>query len=488
MAQSFIKKNALLAFIVFLSLSWAHSAYSLEDLQSNDERGNTSLKEENYGENIEAAKESETLAGARPQKKEMTFLTGGRVSATYKYYRNIDNQQSQTDFLKWSWSQEASYWLYLNYQSTHSVYVRLYDTYITRGVGDNYTGIGADHEGPSFSQAYYQLNLNKKFNTPLRLTVGRQYLFSGTGVAYAAIHDGFQIEGFKDPFYVKGFIAKTKPREDNIDYSVPGFDKEGERSFMGGEIAYTGVKNVSAYIFALNQHDLSSSNPENPRQNFHYNSFYSGCGFSMQPEDDWQIWSEFIQERGSGFTDSSRTSLRETKIRSWASVSGIQYTSQFVTHPTAGLSYARGSGDDDRTRITNTRGGDLDGVDKNFLYFGYYQTGYASQLRLSNLNIVKLEGSLKPLENYSFFNMQNIVLGSRYYHFFKDRSAGGVSDTEAIEDNKNIGDEFNLYINWKFYKNMLLNTRYGIFFPGEAYPEYSRDETHYFSTSVSYNF
>lgn len=457
------------------------------DSQATRESQNTYLREENRIVTIEQAKEVRLNVREEAMPAEdLIFKQGGWISSAYRYYKNIDNQDSKEDYLKWSWHQDAYFWLYWNYQSTHTVYIQFNDAYVNQGIGADYTGTRSDNDGPHLSMAYTQINLGRRYDTPVSVTFGRQYFSVGRGIAYAAIHDGLLTETSVQPFYIKGLLAKAKPREDNIDYSVPGFNKEGDRIFTGAEIAYAGNPDHSLYGFGLYSKDLSSSNPENPRQNYHVNSFYLGTGISSKLFKNFELWSEWISEGGTGFTDSSRVPLGKTNVKAWGMVSGAKYRFELPTHPVLEASFAHGSGDGDRTNVTNTTGGDLDGRDSNFLYYGYYQAGYAFQPRLSNINIAELGASFKPLEYFKPF--EQLALGAKYYFYWKDKADGGTSDTESTGNDGDLGREFNVFLHWKIYENCTLSTRYGIFFPGMAFPETTRDNTQYFYNSLTMSF
>ena len=463
------------------------SPLSAADANTN-ERQNTFLNEQAHTAKIEEIKESQphAAAAAGPAEDNVSQTFGGWFSTSFRYYDNIDNQDSLPDFLRWSWNQDLYLWYYLVYHSTHSVYFQLHNSYVDRGVGPTYNGIGADYEGPTISMAYYQLNLAPEFNEPLKCTVGRQYLFLGRGVAYSAVNDGVLLETLRADFYIKAFASKSQPRQDNVDFSRPGFDKEGGRFFAGGEISYLGIKPATIYLYGLYQKEISSENPDTPSQEFDYDSHYFGAGIAYKLFDALDLWSEAIVERGESFTDSSRTRLRHSDIEAWALLSGAKYRFEAPTHPIVETSYAYGSGDEDRTSVTNTVGGDTDGKDKNFLYFGYYLTGYALQPRLSNIHIAHVGASFKPLESWGAF--ENLAVGVKYFFYRKDRIAGGTSDLESTLPNRDIGEELNLFAHWKINSNILWSTQFGIFYPGDAYPETTHDHTKYLYSGLTYYF
>ncbi len=469
-------------------MSWPLKLHAADAASTGDQQ-NASVTEDLLATTIEQAKESkaqiknvEKLAG----KETFLIKQGGWLSSTYRHYKNIDNQKSLPDFLKWTWTQEAYLWLYLDYNATISAYVQAGDSYVDRGVGPTYTGIGADNNGPFISIAYSKINLKPQYHVPLTLSVGRQYLFLGRGLAYEAVHDGLLTEYTQAPFYVKQFISKTQPYEDNIDYSVPGFDKQGDRVFAGGEISYIGLKRTTVYAFGLLQMDNSSPEPDNQTQNFHYNSSYLGAGVSSRFVEPLELWLEWDSEKGRSYTDAARTRLEQTTIDAWAYTAGAKYHFDLPTHPILETEYAYGSGDEDRTNVTNTTGGDLDGHDKNFLYFGHYQAGYALQPRLSNINIWSLNASCQPFEWVP--SLKKTAVGTKYYRYWKDRARGGTSDLESTVSDKDIGEEVDVYVHSKINDNLTLSVRCGIFFPGGAFPENQRNTTQYFYTRLTLKF
>lgn len=445
------------------------------------------MKEEVRSFQIDEAK----ATGYAPKKKGLTadkfsFRHGGLFRTSFRNYKNIDNQKSLEDFLKKSWLQEAQFWMQMNYGSDYGAYFQLNNAYIDRAVGPTYSGIGADFKGPSVSTAYLKADL-EKHGLPLIATLGRQYFFLGRGVAYGALHDGLLLEkSGTGPIRIKGLIAKSKSREDNVDYSVPGFDKEGDRVFVGAEIGYSGLPNAFVYLYGLVQKDNASSNPENPRQNYRYDSQYLGSGLSVNFGENLESWSEIIGERGNSFTDAARTDLRETDINAWAFLSGLKYRPKLPTKPVLEGSFAHGSGDDDRTNVTNTEGGDRDGTDTNFLYFGYYLGGYALQPRLSNLNILQLGASFQPLEGLSAF--KKLAVGTKYYVYWKDEAEGAMSNARSSDADGDVGSEFDLFLHWSISKHYFFSMRYGIFYPGEAFSEEKRNNTEYFFSSVTFTY
>ncbi len=452
-----------------------------------DDRSSAALRVDNSLTAEEQQKESEKNLKHKKedQTKEPSFLFGGSFTSSYRYYKNLDNIEAEEDFLKWSWRQDLYLWAYYHYKDTVTVYARVYNSYVDRGVGQTYTGIGADYEGPALNALLVNINLNKISPIPGALTLGRQSLRVGRGVVYSDINDGAQAELVMGNLHFKFFGAKSRPREDNIDFSVPGFDKEGDRVFWGHETAYTGIPKTTVYGFALVQNDQSSENTDRPQQSFHYNSHYLGTGFTSKLGAN-ELWAEGSLERGETFTDASQTTLPKSKIKAWDALAGVKHRSTGFLKPVYETEFAAGTGDEDRLSVTNVLGGNTDAVDKNFLYFGSYAAGYALQPQLSNIMIWTLGASCQPLENVKMF--KDFAIGSKHYFYWKDQKRGLISDLESSGTETYVGEEWDFYMHWKVNEQLRWILRYGVFIPSDGYPATSRDDTEYFFLSTTYSF
>ncbi len=458
-----------------------------------DERQSTTLKEDAYSTTLDESKGAQAVGPAGADQKNsyalggLTGIYGANLSATFRWYRDIDNQDSNPDFLRWALEERAALWTSFALADWRG-FVRGSINNIDRGVGPTYTGIGADVEGPLLDLAF----VVKDFKTaagadPIRLTLGRQVQYVGRGLAYFAISDGVQVEIPNRAWAHKYFVAKTTPRLDNIDFSVPGFDKEGERFFYGGEWTLNVVPRISFYGYVVGQEDESGELPWDNPQPYHYDSFYYGSGFAANPFGRLQLWGEIVGETGSGYTDTLRSELRKTEVSAWAWILGGKHSwDQLPLKPTIEAEAAYGSGDGDRILVTNTVNGTTDVSDDNFLYFGYYGAGYAFQPRLSNLFVYSAGANLQPLEHVPTF--KRLLIGTKAYLFFKDEKEGGTSDFESVEDENALGQEWDVYIHWQLMQNLLWSFRYGIFMPAGAFPPDIQEPTQYFYSRLSWDY
>ena len=210
-------------------------------------------------------------------------------------------------------------------------------------------------------------------------------------------------------------------------------------------------------------------------------------GLSGKVSSSFSYWGEFIKEYGRSYADAAETSLKRCDIDAWAFDAGAKYKFDFYSHPVLEAEVAYGSGDEDRNRVTNTSGGNINGDDTNFLYFGTFNAGYALSPRLSNLYIYKVAVSFKPFEKISFIK-DNIALGLKFFVYKKDKKEGGIYDIDATEPENDVGEEFDFFLHWRMRPNLYLTAKYGIFFPGDAYTIENKDSSEYSYMRLRYLF
>ena len=427
---------------------------------------------------------------AIPLIKEKTWNleTGGWFTSLYVYNHDDDNNSETVDLVPNAWYQDFRLWAKLVYKQKASLYLRLKDTYVQREASDSYTGVGSDNSGPSLDLGYINLSLEDIINRTSNLIIGRQYLSLGRAISYNDINDGIQFTANFSNWNLKAFACQTRPYQDNLDYSVPGYDKNGERSFYAAQLDYLGIKDHILYTYFLIQRDRADEDPEDTAQEFDYNSEYYGLGATGKIFDKRiEYWAELIKETGEGYTDSSASTLTQADINAWGFDAGVKYRFDCWMHPAFDFEYAFGGGDPDRSKVDVTKsGGNTSGDDTNFLYFGGLYAGYALAPRLSNIHIYKLGTYFIPFEETKIGG--NIICGLKYYYYVKARSQGGISDLEATESDKDIGQEIDMYAYWKATANTYLSVRGGLFFPGDAYPPADDDCEKYILLSVTTSF
>jgi hypothetical protein len=413
-------------------------------------------------------------------KRGLVFDYGGWFNVRYLDYDEDDNDSSTPDTIDYTSFVDLRFWLKAtlrppleaSYENEHSLYLRLKDLYSeNRPV---HTAGGCDHDGPELDYAYLILDLR-----PYWLKIGRRYFSVGQGIAYSNVNDGIEFDLRFSNWGLKAFGSQTLANEENIDMSVPGYEKESNRYYYGLEYSYLGLPQQIFYAYALIQRDYSEEIPEDVNHDYDYDSEYLGLGAQGKLKSAFSYWAEIIRQTGQSLVYDNN---EKRDIDAWGSAVGVTYESDFYMHPSVTFEYAFGSGDKDRTSVTNTQNGNTSGRDKNFLYFGYIPTGYALSPRLSNLHLYRLGIRLNPLEKITLF--RNFTLGIDYYRYYKDEKRGGIYDPEASEDNDNIGSEIDVNAVWQILSDLRFTIQYGHFIPGDAYSVNSNDSEDYFSISA----
>lgn len=427
---------------------------------------------------------AETERRALESQKRFVLDYGGWSEYRFDDYTDDDNDASASDALDYTNSIDTRFWLKAilrpppdaSYKNVHYIYVRMREFFTSSDPSDKKWKNKQD--SPLVEYAYAVLDLN-----PIWVEAGRHYVSIGRGLAYSDVNDAVQVFLSVPDWRFKALASRTLPHQHNIDLSVPGSSAGSNRFFYGFEGAYRGIPNHNFYSFYLIQKDDSDEEPPDDLQDYDYNSQYIGLGAHGDIIKDLHYLAEVIRENG---TSRVSPSNEKVGIDAWAGMFEVAYDANIYSHPRISGRYAFGSGDKDRLSVTDTVGGNTSGIDRNFLYFGYIDTGYALAPRLSNLHFLKGTLSFTPLERWK--SLKNFTVTSSYYRYYKERAGGGISDTEATEAKGYIGEEVDVEIAWQIVSDLNCTLQYGYFFAGDAYPNTARDDEKYFSVSVVLTF
>lgn len=373
-------------------------------------------------------------------------------------------------------------WTQLGYKDIHDVYVRMRAEYLDWSDGDQPTDTPEDSwERPDLDQAFYTLHIDSLAcpgtetgarSWHLATTVGRQFIYLGTGMTYQQVNDGVVLNGNWRDFEFMGFAARTQFPQRNIDRS-PQVAENMDRHFYGGQVSYR-IGNHTPYAFGLVQRDHSPERPE-VLQEFDYDSEYFGVGVRGAILPTVGYFAEWVKEWGESFADigAGVTNNRED-IDADAANAGVRWLPDCWSHPRFEFQWTYGSGDDDRSRPSDTTGGNLAGTDDTaFNAFGFVLTGYSVAPRVTNIHVFRLGAAFHPLEKTRAF--KDFELGANYFYFTKSNDDGGISDFRATDGDDDIGHEADFYLNWRPLSDLTAQVRYGKFFAGKAYPDEDAD-------------
>lgn len=414
----------------------------------------------------------------------IAFDYGGWFNYRFDDYNDYDNDSSEPDDVDNESTWDLRLWAKAvlkpppdaGYENEHSLYIRLKNEYsFSEALG---IAQGWDHEGPDVDYAYLVLDLR-----PLWVGVGRRYFNVGNGIAYSDVGDGVELTLATQEHMLTGLLSRNLKNQENIDMSIPGYAQGSERYFFASQYTYRGIKGHDIYGYFVMERDKSDEKPGDPVHDFNYDSEYVGIGAQGDILPNLHYWSEIIRETGRSRVYPSNN---KKNISAWGGVFGSSYNFDFYSRPTILFQYAFGSGDPDRVSVTDTEDGNRFGKDKNFLYFGYLDTGYALSPLLSNLHIYKISASLNPIEAIRPFKDFKVTVG--YHWYFKDVSAGGIYDPQASNASHGVGSEVDIELFWQILSDLNCTVQYGHFIPGNAYPSSNDDSEDRFSISTIVTF
>ena len=422
---------------------------------------------------------------------------GGSERFYFTTYDDIDNA-GQSDKRRTMKSNNFNLWGNLNLGDIHNFYVRFKGEHIDYNQGDQYRSTENQfhwnlEEG--FDEGTYAISIDRviekylKYSMPvqLKLTVGRFSSYIGSQLAFVKKGNGIQLDGRSKWINFKLFGLRNLIDEENVDFSVPGF-RSSRRFFYGAEVNYNGFKKHIPYLFVLIQEDDSGENIEDLDQDYEYDSKYYGIGSRGEIIKNLYYEIEGIMETGRSFPEASAArgfSPDNEQIEAWAFDASLLYRYNILTHPNFRVEYATGSGDSDRAgNVVTTVPGNREGTtDRNFLNFGYIDTGFSMAPRISNLRMFKFGASFTPLE---YMENRNVNVGVDFFLFRKDEKKAEVSDSRADRPQRNLGKEFDVNITWKIFSDLSASVDYGRFYPGNAYSD--KDAKDYVSFTMILQF
>lgn len=382
-------------------------------------------------------------------------------------------------------------WSDFIYNNDHRIYIRLQTRYDDYSSSDSYGTRDYKYYSPRLDQGFYEVLLSNcindifdtKFPGSLKLRAGRQFLYVGQGLTYNQVNDGVKVSGDVKDISFKTFWSKTVHSQDNIDQSV-FVSSYTERYFWGAQVTLDTVFDKhQPYFYFVSQKDQTGERPDNPNQEYDYDSQYFGIGSTGKFPfiDKLRYNFEFVYETGRSCAIGS-SSIKE-KIRAHAVLAGLEYYAGGDWDARFTADYMYGSGDKDRASPTNTS--NMIGTDdEGFVYFGFIPTGYSLAPILSNLHIFRVGAAITPIKEKEYF--ESLKFRADVYYYTKDKRGGGIFDYTTNYSSNKIGWEVDFSVNWKIFSDLSFSLEYGMFFPGEAYADKAKRD--YFSFSLTLSF
>lgn len=387
---------------------------------------------------------------------------------------------------------DARLWLNFAIGDIHQFYSRFRFDVLDFNGGDSFDGNDADIIGPKLDQAFWRMNVSnqlEKMDKPLPLDLdfsfrfGRQFMYLGRGIAYSRVDEGLEMVLQNYDFSLKAIASRTQRHADDFDTSRPNPNRT-DRLFIGSQLTYKGLRKHYPYVFALIQEDENREDPDVPFQDFDYNTQYYGIGIYGDVIPNLRYWGEFMFQTGTTF-GSFATDDRDD-IDAQALNVGFEYYGQARCRPKFSVEYGWAEGDKDRKSVTETMFGNVSGTnDTQFFGFGYINTGYSFAPLFSNIHFIRFGTAFRPLVGvHEIF--ERMEIGANFFVYRKDAKSGAVSDFSADIPDVDLGNEIDLYLNWRVLSDVAIGLNYGVFNPGDAFSD--RGQRTFLLWSVIYSF
>lgn len=430
---------------------------------------------------------------------ERVFIDAG---ATLRFgFYSIDDDLSHGHVLR---QYDGRAYARIELDGAHRFFGRLRFQWDDWNDGDSFDGEGDDFNDPVVERAWYEFDLrglerartgvSPDYNFNIR--AGKQFIIWGSGLTLSAVMWAglAQAEFGRLVFTGVGGITSSMDVVD-FDGSRPNFDDHTDRIYGGGQVEYR-FDNHTPYAFFLAQIDDNS--PENDligglATQFGYDSQYLGFGSKGSLGAAWSYRAEIVKEFGrtfsSPFDPVGGAAVPQTRddIDAYAGILGLTYLFRDNNDSRLDIDLVGGSGDDDRLDSSDTFGGNRPGTDDtSFNSLGYVNTGVALAPEPANLLALRVGYSTTPFNRTPGF-FEGLRVGVDGYLFAKIDDDAPISAL-TIPGERFIGGEVDVFADWRITSDVTLNTRYGVFFAGDAMPNGLDKPRQFFYVGVTYAF
>lgn len=295
------------------------------------------------------------------------------------------------------------------------------------------------------------------------LKAGRQYLSFGKGFIISDKEldykfDALRINYDNYPFMVDVILGSSVAS----DVRVGSLNISEDKDLFGANIGYV-FDNAKVETYAWKMTDSSPMDTVVLRPEFE--PLLVGVRGETLASDRLNLWGEFVLESG------DLNAERKFKNAYAVDLGGEYVFGSSELNPSLKIAYTAGSGD--KSSQGNTKG---------FvpLYDYQYDYGYVYSPELSNIHIVNVALTIKPIVD--------VILAFDYYHYRQDQqiiqSMGDIHQdnvTNSIMTNgkdKKLGDEIDVSAAYKYSEDVTASVLAGWFKPGSSYSS-SNDDTAY---------
>ena len=420
--------------------------------------------------------------------------------ASFNYF-SIDDPSSRSHGLR-------QYVLFpyaqVNLDGANEFYIRGVIGYDDWNTGQSLTGRGDEPIDGDLDRGFYRFDLrnhqqiyNKRdIGFDLVAKGGRDLAYWANGLVLSQVLDGVFFTTGND-FLTLDLVAGVTPvRTVDIDSSRPAFDYNTRRGFYGAMLSAQ-VDRHRPFVYGLVQQDYNQDNvglQSGITTVYDYNSWYIGTGVTGSLSDKLLYGVEVAYEGGSTLSNSFVTSpsglvqvpQTEDDISAVAADIRLDYLLADPRDTRFTFETIIASGDNDRLlSTTNTFGGNAPNTtDRAFNAFGLLNTGLSFAPQVSNLLIFRAGAATFPLPDSGPFKRLQVGVDL----FFYNKLVTDAPIEEETTDNRFLGWEPDLFINWQVTSDLTVAFRYGIFFPGSGIVDANDDPRQFISAGVTYAF
>lgn len=406
-------------------------------------------------------------------------------------YLSLDDPENENHVLR-----ETDFVPYarLNIDGAHEIFVRGRWGWRDFNDGDSFDGRGDEPVDGDVERGYYRFDYQRANAAYGNLgpddTNDFQFIFQGgrdlaywaNGLVLGQTLDGVSVTlGNVNYGMTLDAIAGITPvRTVDIDASRPNFDHNTRRGFFGGMVTFD-AGNHRPFLYGLYQRDYNEDDGMDIgliHTDFEYDSAYIGVGSAGALSDRLHYGVEFAYELGKSLSNSFRINpggalvpidQTEDDISAWAANVKLDYLVSDPNQTRLSAELTIASGDDDRGTTSSTfNGNTANTTDSAFNAFGLLNTGLAFAPDVSN--IIALRGGLATIPMPDSGAFRRMQVGVDLFLFAKYDKNAPID--EITGDQRYLGWEPDVYLNWQMTSDLTFALRYGVFFPNdENFPE-----------------
>jgi hypothetical protein len=413
-----------------------------------------------------------------PAGQRVLFDYGGFVTFNYLTLEDPDGETRvlrETDFIPYA---------RLNIDGAHELFLRGRFGWRDFNDGDSFDGRGDEPVDGDLDRGYYRFDLQRyraaygdagPGDLELSVQAGRDLAYWANGLVLGEVLDGAFVTVGTGPLSFDAVAGITPVRTVDFDTSRPNFDHNTRRGFFGGMLSLQ-AGDHRPFVYGLyqkdyNEDDFLDQGPIDTR--YEYDSAYLGLGSTGALSDRLRYGVEVAYEFGDTLSNSFELSpagglipveQAEDDISAWALDVKLDYFPDDPLQTRLSAEAIAASGDADRGTTNTTFNGNRAGTtDTAFNGFGLLNTGLAFAPEVSNLLALRGGVAVFPLPDAGIF--RRLQVGTDVFVYAKYDKDAPVDEPSG--DERYLGWEPDVYVNWQLTSDLTLAARYGVFFPND---------------------